>query len=108
MKFLCEMLIQIHNLQFDDIMWCCDSIYEAKVSRQGFEKRVVSQDLQLWLSNVSFHNPYKQFGNGSFFLIISEIFHHLIAGTSHESNVYSPCSGWKTGNLEDIIKLSKQ
>ncbi|XP_012571847.1 uncharacterized protein [Cicer arietinum] len=27
-------------------------IYEARISRQGFEKRVVSQDLQLWLSNA--------------------------------------------------------
>jgi len=25
----------------------------VKINRQGFEKRVVSQDLQLWLSNVS-------------------------------------------------------
>lgn len=29
------------------------SIDDAKISRQGFERRVVSQDLQLWLSNVS-------------------------------------------------------
>ncbi|MED6200827.1 hypothetical protein PIB30_089046 [Stylosanthes scabra] len=29
-----------------------DGIYEARISRQGFEKRVVSQDLQLWLSNA--------------------------------------------------------
>lgn len=28
-------------------------INDVKISRQGFEKRVVSQDLQLWLSNVS-------------------------------------------------------
>lgn len=27
-------------------------INDVKISRQGFEKRVVSQDLQLWLSNV--------------------------------------------------------
>lgn len=27
-------------------------IYDARISRQGFEKRVVSQDLQLWLSNA--------------------------------------------------------
>lgn len=30
-----------------------NSIYDILISRQGFEKRVVSQDLQLWLSNVS-------------------------------------------------------
>lgn len=29
-----------------------DGIYDAGISRQGFEKRVVSQDLQLWLSNA--------------------------------------------------------
>lgn len=29
-----------------------DGIYDARISRQGFEKRVVSQDLQLWLSNA--------------------------------------------------------
>ncbi|KAL2924044.1 30S ribosomal protein S1 chloroplastic [Bienertia sinuspersici] len=29
-----------------------DGINEVKIRRQGFEKRVVSQDLQLWLSNV--------------------------------------------------------
>ncbi|CAH9116468.1 unnamed protein product [Cuscuta epithymum] len=28
-----------------------DGIYAVKISQQGFEKRVVSQDLQLWLSN---------------------------------------------------------
>lgn len=30
-----------------------DGISEARITRQGFEKRVVSQDLQLWLSNAS-------------------------------------------------------
>ncbi|XP_041025235.1 30S ribosomal protein S1 isoform X2 [Juglans microcarpa x Juglans regia] len=29
-----------------------DGIDDVKISRQGFEKRVVSQDLQLWLSNA--------------------------------------------------------
>ncbi|XP_010326951.1 uncharacterized protein [Solanum lycopersicum] len=29
-----------------------DGIYDILISRQGFEKRVVSQDLQLWLSNA--------------------------------------------------------
>uniref|UniRef100_M1BDQ5 S1 RNA-binding domain-containing protein n=2 Tax=Solanum TaxID=4107 RepID=M1BDQ5_SOLTU len=29
-----------------------NSIYDIIISRQGFEKRVVSQDLQLWLSNA--------------------------------------------------------
>ncbi|XP_058787125.1 uncharacterized protein LOC131661561 isoform X1 [Vicia villosa] len=29
-----------------------DGISDARISRQGFEKRVVSQDLQLWLSNA--------------------------------------------------------
>ncbi|KAL1535671.1 30S ribosomal protein S1-like [Salvia divinorum] len=29
-----------------------DGINDVKISRQGFEKRVVSQDLQLWLSNA--------------------------------------------------------
>ncbi|KAG5588667.1 hypothetical protein H5410_049101 [Solanum commersonii] len=29
-----------------------DGIYDIIISRQGFEKRVVSQDLQLWLSNA--------------------------------------------------------
>lgn len=29
-----------------------DGISEARIRRQGFEKRVVSQDLQLWLSNA--------------------------------------------------------
>lgn len=29
-------------------------IKDVKITRQGFERRVVSQDLQLWLSNVSF------------------------------------------------------
>ncbi|XVF84515.1 hypothetical protein PTKIN_Ptkin17bG0043200 [Pterospermum kingtungense] len=29
-----------------------DGIYDVRISRQGFEKRVVSQDLQLWLSNA--------------------------------------------------------
>ncbi|KZV34839.1 Nucleic acid-binding protein superfamily isoform 1 [Dorcoceras hygrometricum] len=29
-----------------------DGIDDVRISRQGFEKRVVSQDLQLWLSNV--------------------------------------------------------
>ncbi|KAI5406354.1 uncharacterized protein LOC127083141 isoform X1 [Lathyrus oleraceus] len=29
-----------------------DGILDARISRQGFEKRVVSQDLQLWLSNA--------------------------------------------------------
>ncbi|KAI4334866.1 hypothetical protein L6164_013574 [Bauhinia variegata] len=29
-----------------------DGIDDARISRQGFEKRVVSQDLQLWLSNA--------------------------------------------------------
>ncbi|KAL8484523.1 hypothetical protein ACS0TY_026997 [Phlomoides rotata] len=29
-----------------------DGINSVKISRQGFEKRVVSQDLQLWLSNA--------------------------------------------------------
>nr|GMD63136.1 30S ribosomal protein S1-like [Ipomoea batatas] len=29
-----------------------DGIQDIKISRQGFEKRVVSQDLQLWLSNA--------------------------------------------------------
>ncbi|RDY11840.1 30S ribosomal protein S1, chloroplastic, partial [Mucuna pruriens] len=29
-----------------------DGIYDVGISRQGFEKRVVSQDLQLWLSNA--------------------------------------------------------
>ncbi|XP_027117054.1 uncharacterized protein [Coffea arabica] len=29
-----------------------DGIKDVKINRQGFEKRVVSQDLQLWLSNV--------------------------------------------------------
>ncbi|XP_061338721.1 uncharacterized protein LOC133285496 [Gastrolobium bilobum] len=29
-----------------------DGIYDTRISRQGFEKRVVSQDLQLWLSNA--------------------------------------------------------
>lgn len=33
------------------------SIEDVKISRQGFEKRVVSQDLQLWLSNVSWIAP---------------------------------------------------
>ncbi|EYU24291.1 hypothetical protein MIMGU_mgv1a0079261mg, partial [Erythranthe guttata] len=27
-------------------------INDVRISRQGFEKRVVSQDLQLWLSNA--------------------------------------------------------
>ncbi|PSS35909.1 Chaperone protein like, partial [Actinidia chinensis var. chinensis] len=27
-------------------------ISDIRISRQGFEKRVVSQDLQLWLSNA--------------------------------------------------------
>ncbi|RVW82033.1 hypothetical protein CK203_049081 [Vitis vinifera] len=27
-------------------------ISDVRISRQGFEKRVVSQDLQLWLSNA--------------------------------------------------------
>ncbi|XP_054820542.1 uncharacterized protein LOC129319482 [Prosopis cineraria] len=31
-----------------------DGIDDARISRQGFERRVVSQDLQLWLSNVNF------------------------------------------------------
>lgn len=30
------------------------SIDDVRITQQGFEKRVVSQDLQLWLSNVSF------------------------------------------------------
>ncbi|KAG9142226.1 hypothetical protein Leryth_007661 [Lithospermum erythrorhizon] len=30
-----------------------DGIKDVKITRQGFERRVVSQDLQLWLSNVS-------------------------------------------------------
>ncbi|XP_022735256.1 30S ribosomal protein S1, chloroplastic isoform X2 [Durio zibethinus] len=29
-----------------------DGIYDVRISRQGFEKRVVSQDLQIWLSNA--------------------------------------------------------
>ncbi|XP_075113018.1 uncharacterized protein LOC107761621 [Nicotiana tabacum] len=29
-----------------------DGIYDVTITRQGFEKRVVSQDLQLWLSNA--------------------------------------------------------
>ncbi|MBA0710437.1 hypothetical protein Golax_009730, partial [Gossypium laxum] len=29
-----------------------DGINDVRISRQGFEKRVVSQDLQLWLSNA--------------------------------------------------------
>ncbi|WJX25807.1 hypothetical protein P8452_14810 [Trifolium repens] len=29
-----------------------DGIFDTRISRQGFEKRVVSQDLQLWLSNA--------------------------------------------------------
>ncbi|KAE9587841.1 hypothetical protein Lal_00029466 [Lupinus albus] len=29
-----------------------DGIFNARISRQGFEKRVVSPDLQLWLSNA--------------------------------------------------------
>uniref|UniRef100_A0A2N9HS22 Uncharacterized protein n=1 Tax=Fagus sylvatica TaxID=28930 RepID=A0A2N9HS22_FAGSY len=29
-----------------------ESIDDVRISRQGFEKRVVSQDLQLWLSNA--------------------------------------------------------
>ncbi|CAI9776147.1 unnamed protein product [Fraxinus pennsylvanica] len=29
-----------------------DGIHHVKITRQGFEKRVVSQDLQLWLSNA--------------------------------------------------------
>lgn len=29
------------------------SITDVKIGRKGFEKRVVSQDLELWLSNVS-------------------------------------------------------
>lgn len=29
-----------------------DGIIDVKITRQGFEKRVVSQDLQLWLSNA--------------------------------------------------------
>ncbi|XP_027342458.1 uncharacterized protein LOC113855153 [Abrus precatorius] len=29
-----------------------DGIYDARIRRQGFEKRVLSQDLQLWLSNA--------------------------------------------------------
>ncbi|RVW31113.1 hypothetical protein CK203_093163 [Vitis vinifera] len=29
-----------------------DMISDVRISRQGFEKRVVSQDLQLWLSNA--------------------------------------------------------
>ncbi|KAJ6723647.1 hypothetical protein OIU74_008084 [Salix koriyanagi] len=29
-----------------------DGIDDIRISRQGFEKRVVSQDLQLWLSNA--------------------------------------------------------
>ncbi|TKY47789.1 30S ribosomal protein S1 [Spatholobus suberectus] len=29
-----------------------DGIFDVRISRQGFEKRVVSQDLQLWLSNA--------------------------------------------------------
>ncbi|KAK7306401.1 hypothetical protein VNO77_44340 [Canavalia gladiata] len=29
-----------------------DGIYDVRITRQGFEKRVVSQDLQLWLSNA--------------------------------------------------------
>ncbi|KAG4975453.1 hypothetical protein JHK87_032274 [Glycine soja] len=29
-----------------------DGIYDVRISRQGFEKRVVSQDLQLWLCNA--------------------------------------------------------
>ncbi|KAL2332639.1 hypothetical protein Fmac_013852 [Flemingia macrophylla] len=29
-----------------------EGIYDVRISRQGFEKRVVSQDLQLWLSNA--------------------------------------------------------
>lgn len=28
------------------------SVDDVRISRQGFEKRVVSQDLQLWLSNA--------------------------------------------------------
>lgn len=34
-------------------MISCSSIDDVRINRQGFEKRVVSQDLQLWLSNVS-------------------------------------------------------
>ncbi|XP_059650946.1 uncharacterized protein LOC132298219 isoform X2 [Cornus florida] len=29
-----------------------DGIFDVRITRQGFEKRVVSQDLQLWLSNA--------------------------------------------------------
>ncbi|XP_030507470.2 uncharacterized protein LOC115722407 isoform X2 [Cannabis sativa] len=29
-----------------------DGVYDVRITRQGFEKRVVSQDLQLWLSNA--------------------------------------------------------
>ncbi|BBG93478.1 Nucleic acid-binding proteins superfamily [Prunus dulcis] len=32
-------------------MISCSSIDDVRINRQGFEKRVVSQDLQLWLSN---------------------------------------------------------
>lgn len=35
------------------------SIVDVRVNRQGFEKRVVSQDLQLWLSNVSWFYSYE-------------------------------------------------
>lgn len=82
-----------------------NSIYDIIISRQGFEKRVVSQDLQLWLSNVSCvkHKPYMIHQYLCTTDFQSFLLCHLI-GTSYWGSVYSTCSGWKTGIIFYLIR----
>lgn len=95
------------------------SIVDVNINRQGFEKRVVSQDLQLWLSNV---NTLLWKYNHQLIMVHLRCYiiwtswriscsvlnpnivscHHQFVGTTTWRWVYSSCSSWTPG----IIAIS--
>lgn len=78
-----------------------------KISRQGFEKRVVSQDLQLWLSNVSFR--FYMIFLCFWALLVIQVINYLsynILGTTNWWSIYPPCSGRKTGIFLNSLSFS--
>lgn len=88
------------------VVW--SSISDVRITRQGFEKRVVSQDLQLWLSNVSVSSC----------IVVKHLFWYAMSDFSAKSDsslvtgpicwrtVHSSCSSWTTSTLSSLPTLS--
>lgn len=75
---------QVYSFSYN-FWFCYTRIIDIKITRQGFEKRVVSQDLQLWLSNVSWLLYYCSHSESKVLrlLISNSRRHHLMEIGSH-------------------------